>query len=268
MFKVTSKKDKKRMSIVAGITALSLLAIIEPSSANPAAKWTAGSVPADAVESGQFNGKPINVCKMPMPNKEVHSGKVWNGTCYVGFGGKELNLPVAQAEVLSLPGAAWAPAAGAPPQHAVLVGESGGSPMHVCRAEVASGQVHPGKAWKGNCYVGFGGKELKVAQYEFLTADPAAAVAAAAPTDPAAVAAAEAAKAAADSAAAEKLAKAQAEFDQADGAFKAAQKEMTEAQKARNAAKIRELGPKMAGLARNAQMAQKNLMEVKKSIKK
>lgn len=78
----------------------------------PELKWELGAaVPADAVLDGQSGGKPMNICRMPMPNKELHAGKAWNGSCYAGFGGKELKI--AQFEVLAA-GAAAAQAGGMP----------------------------------------------------------------------------------------------------------------------------------------------------------
>lgn len=192
MLKVYSDKMKKIFSAslgVAMVTGLTSVAYANP----PELKWSAGAVPADAVVGGQFRGQPMNVCRMPMPNKELHSGKSWNGTCYVGFGGKELNLPLAKAEVLSLPGSSWV-AGPAVPANAAQIGVSGGAPMYICRAKLPDGETHPGKLWKNNCYVGFGGKELKNAQFEVLTGG--AAEVAAAPAAPAAPADAAAAPAA------------------------------------------------------------------------
>jgi hypothetical protein len=134
------------------------------------AKWVAGNVPAEATLAGISNGKPMNICRMPMPNKEVHFGKAWNGNCYVGFGGKELKAPIAKAEVLVVGNTSWvAVADGKLPETTYQAGTSAGKPMNICRTKVPSGEMHAGKLWNGNCYVGFGGKEIKSTTFEVMT---------------------------------------------------------------------------------------------------
>jgi hypothetical protein len=59
-------------------------------------KWTpvtGGAIPATAYEMGVADGKPMYICRGKVTNGEVHAGKAWNGTCYIGFAGKELGMP-------------------------------------------------------------------------------------------------------------------------------------------------------------------------------
>lgn len=133
-------------------------------------EWVKGSIPAEAVLVGTSGGKPMNVCRAKVPNGELHAGKAWNNNCYVGFGGKEIKSSLADGEVLVLKNVAWvAVADGKMPETAYQMGMSGGKPMGVCRAKVPNGEMHAGKAWNGNCYVGFGGKEVKSNTFEAMT---------------------------------------------------------------------------------------------------
>ena len=48
-----------------------------------------------------------------------------------------------------------------PANAAVSGGTVAGAPLHICRLQMANGDWHPGTEWKGNCYVGYGGKSIK-----------------------------------------------------------------------------------------------------------
>jgi len=58
-------------------------------------------------------------------------------------------------------------AKGADATDAVQGGEEDGHPLYVCRASYASG-IHPGKVVAGKCNIGYGGKEIVLANYEIL----------------------------------------------------------------------------------------------------
>lgn len=56
--------------------------------------WTRGpAVPANAVIGGGDSGRPLPVCRASYQDG-VHPGKVWAGNCNIGWGGKEIVLPV------------------------------------------------------------------------------------------------------------------------------------------------------------------------------
>lgn len=65
--------------------------------AGPGLNWIAvkdGKIPAKATIGGKLaNGVLMPVCRADMGNG-IHPGKVYNGKCYVGFGGKEVIKPV------------------------------------------------------------------------------------------------------------------------------------------------------------------------------
>jgi hypothetical protein len=195
---------------------LGMMAAVGEAAAADPLTWSKGSVPANAVVAGGSKEKPMNICRLPMPDKNLHTGKTGNGNCYVGFGGKEIKKPLAEAEVLaSSAPTGWADVKGGKvPASALKAGEVGGVAMHFCRAKHEGKEYHAGKEWKGNCYYGYGGKEIKTAEFQVMglmkvaapaaapapttapgTATKAAGPAAAAPTTPSAPTAAPAAPA-------------------------------------------------------------------------
>jgi len=140
---------------------------------------TIGKVPQGSLKGGH-NG-PIE----PVPNdslyvcrgnykNSVHPGKLWKSWCHIGWGGKEVLLDT--FEVLTTKpgrlGLKWVPTYSA--KDAVQGGYNdmsegfGGYPLFICRVSYQNG-VHPGKLWKGNCNIGWGGKEIPFDKYEVLT---------------------------------------------------------------------------------------------------
>ena len=117
----------------------------------------------------------MHVCRTKAPDGLSHPGKAWKGNCYIGFGGKgikaaafEVLTPAAQGSSNAAPPAPPTAPSASPPApvvswvkgvqpNAVVGGNAGGTPIHVCRAPVPNKEMHPGKEWKGNCYVEFGG---------------------------------------------------------------------------------------------------------------
>jgi hypothetical protein len=163
--------------------------------------WSKGAVPANAVVAGGSKDKPMHICRLPMADKNLHTGKTVNDNCYVSYGGKEIKVPLKDAEVLGSSAAiGWADVKGGKlPADTLQSGLIGGVPMHFCRAVHEDKSIQAGKEYKGNCYYGYGGKEIKTAQFQVMGLIKAAATSAA-PAVPAAVGA-PATKAAATSAA-------------------------------------------------------------------
>jgi hypothetical protein len=164
---------------------LGMMAAVGEAAAADPLTWSKGAVPANAVVAGGSKEKPMNICRLPMPDKNLHTGKTGNGNCYVSYGGKEIKKPLAEAEVLaSSAPTGWADVKGGKvPASALKAGEVGGVAMHFCRAKHEGKEYHAGKEWKGNCYYGYGGKEIKTAQFQVMgLMKVAAAAAAPAPT--------------------------------------------------------------------------------------
>lgn len=65
--------------------------------AGEGATWVAAKagtpVPAGTVPSGGVAaGVPLHFCRAKLTDGQVHAGKEWRGRCYIGFGGKELQV--------------------------------------------------------------------------------------------------------------------------------------------------------------------------------
>jgi len=136
-----------------------------------------GSIPAGAASHGnEADGTPLWVARSPGRAEpgfigSIQPGKVRPafGVALIPFGGKE--IPVADYEVLVEPGIWIAGSNGQIPDGAVVCGrEANGEPLFVARASL-NGGVHPGKIRFafGAAFIGFGGKEVPVANYEVLT---------------------------------------------------------------------------------------------------
>jgi hypothetical protein len=170
---------------------LGLMGIAFGAAAADPLSWSKGAVPANAVVAGGSKDKPMHICRLPMADKNLHTGKTGNGNCYVSYGGKEIKAPLKDAEVLGSSAATgWADVKGGKlPADTLQSGLIGGVPMHFCRAMHEGKELHAGKEYKGNCYYGYGGKEIKTAQFQVMglikaaatSAAPAATAAAAAP---------------------------------------------------------------------------------------
>lgn len=132
----------------------------------------------DVLAGTQFGtsaGKALYACRFQVNANEKQSGKAWNNTCYVGLGGREISRSLALSEVLVVDGGQWVRVSdGKVPDGTVLVGNLRSGPLHVCRAKVGNGEMHPGKLWNNTCYVGWMGRELAVKEYEVLLPGAAA----------------------------------------------------------------------------------------------
>lgn len=136
-----------------------------------------GKVPAGAFKGG--NNGPIEpvpddslyVCRGHHQNS-VHPGKLWKSWCHIGWGGKEVLLK--QFEVLATKPGKMSLEWGSPSGAMMVQGGYndmsegfGGYPLSVCQAPYKDG-LHPGKLWKGNCNIGWGGKEIPLKDYKVL----------------------------------------------------------------------------------------------------
>ena len=129
-----------------------------------------GAIPTGSAANGnEANGESLFVARAFL-NGGLHPGKIRGefGAANIPFGG--LEVKVAQYEVLINPGR-WIPAQGGQiPDGAVKLGaEADGTPLYVARAWYQGG-LHPGKVRPEflSANIGFGGKEVKVFEYEVL----------------------------------------------------------------------------------------------------
>lgn len=124
-------------------------------------------MPPNAVIGGYENGSPLFVCHADY-NGGTHIGKVVNGNCYFGWGGRE--IVTSNYEVLSTTTPlSWIPASnGYVPPYAVQGGEqNGGQPLFVCQAYF-HGSMHPGKIVGQFCNISWGGQEIVMRDYNVL----------------------------------------------------------------------------------------------------
>jgi hypothetical protein len=137
---------------------------------------TNGGVPTGAQPHGrEADGAPLWVARSPGRTDprfigSIQPGKVRPGfgQALIPFGGNE--IPVSDYEVLMEAGNWIAGSGGQIPDGAVVCGrEANGDPLFVARASL-NGGLHPGKIRFafGNALIGFGGKEVPVANYEVL----------------------------------------------------------------------------------------------------
>jgi hypothetical protein len=137
--------------------------ILPPGSAANA-KW--GATVNNKQVGGAEGNKPLYVCRVSYSGG-VHAGKTWDGYngCNIGYGGTEVVASGFEYLEASTD-YSWSKTA---TSQLVSVGQEAGQPIYVCRAKLSDGSVHPGKVWNGNCNVGYGGKELVIADFEYLT---------------------------------------------------------------------------------------------------
>lgn len=132
--------------------------------------WSSAAkgVPANAFVGGYEKGRALVVCRAAH-EKGTHPGKVVDGRCNIGWGGKEVVL--SSFEVLTVSGFTnWvAQKDGNYPKDAVVGGQEPGRSLVVCRAAHLGG-LHPGKIVGKNCNIGYGGAEVLKNDYEVLVA--------------------------------------------------------------------------------------------------
>jgi hypothetical protein len=146
------------------------------------ASSSGGQIPNGAQPNGhEADGTPLWVARSPgitVPNflNGIHPGKVRPafGAALIPFGGRE--VPVADYEVLMEAGIWFRRGEGGQqliPDGAIVCGrEENGEPLFVARANF-NGGVHPGKIRFafGAAFIGFGGKENRVDDYEVLVSE-------------------------------------------------------------------------------------------------
>ena len=135
-----------------------------------------GWLPQGAVRGGEAPGGEIYICRTHYQDG-THVGKLWKGRCLIGWGGREVSRD--SFEVLVSRGgggnwggghgvqARWVDSRGGLPRNAVRGGDSPFGPLYICRARYRDG-VHLGKAVKGQCLIGWGGREVDVRHFEIL----------------------------------------------------------------------------------------------------
>ena len=138
--------------------------IVPPGSAANA-KW--GATVNNKQVGGAEGNTPLHVCRVSYSGG-VHAGKTWEGYngCNIGYGGTEVVTTSGFEYLEASAGYSWSKT---PTNQLVPVGQEAGQPIYVCRAKISNGSVHPGKVWNGNCNIGYGGNELVIADFEYLT---------------------------------------------------------------------------------------------------
>lgn len=115
---------------------------------------------------GHENGAPLPLCRAVYQGG-THPGKVVNGRCNIGWGGKEVST-VDYEIATRVRHAAWLRAEGGQvPVGAFPYGQERERWLYVCRAPYGSG-VHPGKLVNSTCNFGYGGQEVRSPSYEIL----------------------------------------------------------------------------------------------------
>lgn len=129
--------------------------------------WT-GDWPENAVAGGEENGKILYVCRAENEGAK-HPGKLLEGHCNIGWGGKELVLD--SYDILVNNGGIQLVWEGANnnkiPHGAVQGGTENGRPLVVGQLTRPDGSVHPGKVFRGDDGLlhfnyGYGGDEVSV----------------------------------------------------------------------------------------------------------
>ncbi len=137
--------------------------IVSPgSAANP--KW--GATVNNKQVGGSEGNMTLHVCRVSYSGG-VHAGKTWGGynRCNIGYGGAEVETSGFEYLEASA-NYSWSKTA---TTQLVSAGQNSGKEVYVCRAKISNGSVHPGKVWNGNCNIGYGGQELVIADFEYLT---------------------------------------------------------------------------------------------------
>lgn len=121
--------------------------------------WSA--TPKNKVAYATESGNPMYVCRAEHMGVR-HGGKLVDGKCSIGYGGKELNKDVFDYLDANSP-TSWS----INPANKVLSDTRNGVPLYVCRAD-HNGSKHAGKVVNGKCNIAYGGRELLNATFEHL----------------------------------------------------------------------------------------------------
>jgi phospholipase C len=124
-------------------------------------RWVNGTpIPVGTASGGEQFGRNLYVCRANYQGG-VHPGKVYENTCYIGWGGREVGIT--SFEVLTGSGS-WGPAR-SNYDGAFAGGEENGQSLLLCRANI-DGIMNPGKVVAGNCNFGWFGQEIVAANFE------------------------------------------------------------------------------------------------------
>ena len=123
-----------------------------------------GSLPENTVYGGSENGRQLAICRCNY-NGAMHPGKVVNGNCNIGWGGRE--IVSRNFEVLTLTGnrnLVWIPLnQNQLARLAIPAGQEGNNTLYIGRIQYAGG-THPGKIFGSPgryiCNIGYGGREI------------------------------------------------------------------------------------------------------------
>lgn len=119
-----------------------------------------------AVVGGQEGDLILFICQA-FYHGGVHPGKVVAGRCNITYAGME--IPRNNFRVLVGEGLDWrTPKPGRIPRNAVQGGFENGQPLYICHAQYRFHGVHPGKVVDGACNIGYGGREIRLEQYQVL----------------------------------------------------------------------------------------------------
>lgn len=126
-------------------------------------------VPYKAVAGGFQPCPPatLYVCRA-FYNGGMHPGKLYQGHCNIGWGGREIVLDHYQV-LTSYSSLHWVRTGyGDIPPGAVQGGYQHDGPLYICRTKYQGG-LHIGKVIKENCNIGWGGREITIPIYDVLT---------------------------------------------------------------------------------------------------
>jgi hypothetical protein len=157
---------------VMSLTALLVAVLVSPTPGTTQAaslgdvKWAAstGRLPANAFIGGSEGSRKLAVCRAAYKDG-THPGKVVEGKCNIGWGGKE--IVIGKFEVMTAKGVKLAWVKGPSAKGMIIGGSETGRTLPVCRAAYKGG-THPGKVVAGKCNIGWGGKEIVLSTFEVL----------------------------------------------------------------------------------------------------
>ena len=123
-------------------------------------------MPAEVAIGGSEPGRRLPICRASHEGGR-HPGKLVDGRCNFGYGGKEIVATSYQLLVdhgLS----SWVPApGGVAPVDAFIGGKEPGRDLPICRASHQGG-THPGKVVARRCNIGWGGQEVALESFRVL----------------------------------------------------------------------------------------------------